>query len=72
LANQKRLLSKLQASLKKKNLVMEPDIAVSCEAMPVPGKYRSGSSRSSIGQSPGSPVKEIEKGPKELKRFAAP
>jgi hypothetical protein len=27
----------------------DPDIAVSCEAMPVPSKYRSGCSQSSIG-----------------------
>jgi hypothetical protein len=27
----------------------DPDIADSCEAMPVPGKYRSGCSESSIG-----------------------
>ena len=29
----------------------DPDIAISCEAMPVPGKYRSGCSQSSIGWS---------------------
>ena len=38
----------------------EPDIAVSCEALPVPGKYRSGCSQSSIGQSTRSPMKEPE------------
>jgi hypothetical protein len=27
----------------------DPDIAVSCEAMPVPGKHRSGCSQSAIG-----------------------
>ena len=47
-----------------------PDIAVSCEAMPVPGKYRSGCSQSSIGWNTGSPMKELEKVPKELKGFA--
>ena len=36
----------------------------------VPGKYRSGCSQSSIGRSTGSPMKELEKGPKELKGFA--
>ena len=41
----------------------EPDIAVSCEAMPMPGKYRSGCSQSSIGQSTRSPMKEPEKYP---------
>ena len=34
----------------------DPDIAVSCEAMPVPGKYRSGCSQSSIGWNTGPPV----------------
>ena len=34
----------------------DPDIAVSCEAMPVPGKYRSGCSQSSIGWDTGAPV----------------
>jgi hypothetical protein len=28
---------------------MDPEIAVSCEALPVPGKYRSGCSQSAIG-----------------------
>jgi hypothetical protein len=50
----------------------EPDIAVSWEALPVSGKYRSGSSQPSIGLRTGSPMKELEKGPKELKGFAAP
>jgi hypothetical protein len=50
----------------------EPDIAVSWEALPVPGKYRSGCSQSSIGWSTGSLMKKIEKVPKELKGFAVP
>jgi hypothetical protein len=41
-------------------------------ALPVPDKYKSGCSQPSIGQSTGSPVKELEKVPKELKGFAAP
>jgi hypothetical protein len=45
----------------------DPDIAVSCKAMPVPGKYRSGCSQSSIGWNTGSPMKELERLPKELK-----
>ena len=49
----------------------EPDIAVSWEALPVPGKYRSGCSQPSIGRSTGSPMKELEKVPKELKGSAA-
>jgi hypothetical protein len=40
--------------------------------MPVPGKYRSGCSQSSIGQSTESPMKELEKVPKELKGSEAP
>jgi hypothetical protein len=44
----------------------EPDIAVSWEALTVPGKYRSGCSQSSIGQSTGSPMKDLEKVPKIL------
>ena len=46
------------------------NIAVSCEAMPVPGKYRSGCSQSSIGWNTGSPMLELEKVPKELKGSA--
>jgi hypothetical protein len=45
----------------------DPDIAVSCEAMPMPGKYRSGCSQSSIGWNTGPPMKEVEKITKELK-----
>ena len=50
----------------------EPDIAVSWEALPVPDKYRSGCSQSSIGLSTGSPMKELEKGLKELEGFLIP
>jgi hypothetical protein len=39
--------------------------------MPVPGKYRSGYSQSSIGWIAGSPMEELEKVPKELKGSAA-
>jgi hypothetical protein len=46
------------------------DIVVSCEAMPVPGKYRSGCSRSSIGWNTGAPMEELEKVPKEQKESA--
>jgi hypothetical protein len=45
----------------------DPDILVSCEAMPLPGKYRSGCSQSSIEWNTGSPMKEVEKVPKEPK-----
>ena len=45
-------------------LWQEPDIAVSWVALPVPKKYRSGGSQSSIGLSTGSPMEELEKGPK--------
>jgi hypothetical protein len=50
---------------------LDPDIAVSCEAMPVPGKYRTGCSQSSIGWNTGYLMKELEKVPKELKESAA-
>jgi hypothetical protein len=45
----------------------DPDVAISCEAMPVPGKYRSGCSHSSIGWNTGTLMKELEKVPKKLK-----
>jgi hypothetical protein len=35
--------------------------------MPVPGKYRSGCSQSSLGWNTEPPVKKLEKVPKELK-----
>jgi hypothetical protein len=38
--------------------------------MPVPGKYRSGCSQSSIGWNIGPPMEELEKVPKELKGSA--
>ena len=45
----------------------DPDIAVSCEAMPGPSKHRSGCSQSAIEWSTGLPMEEIEKVPKKLK-----
>ena len=48
----------------------DPDIAVSCEAMPVPGKQRSGCTQSAIESNTGPPMEEIEKVPKELKGSA--
>jgi hypothetical protein len=48
----------------------DPDIAVSSEAVLVPGKYRSGCSQSSIGWNTGPPMEELEKVPKELKGSA--
>ena len=45
----------------------DPDIAVSCEATLVPGKYRSGCSQTSIGLNTGPLMEELEKVPKELK-----
>ena len=41
----------------------DPDIAVSCEAMPVPGNYRSECSQSSIGWNTESPGEVLEKVP---------
>jgi hypothetical protein len=46
------------------------DIAIPCEAMPVPGKYRSGCSQSSIGWNIGPLLMELEKVSKELKGSA--
>jgi hypothetical protein len=40
---------------------------ISCEAMPVPAKHRSGCSQSATGQNTGPPMEELEKVPKELK-----
>jgi hypothetical protein len=53
-----------------KILLKGPCIAVSCEAMPGPGKYRSGCSQSAIGWNSGPPMEELEKVPKELKGSA--
>jgi hypothetical protein len=53
-----------------KILLKGSDIAVPSEAMPVPGKFRSGCSQSSIGWKTGPPMKELEKVPKELKGSA--
>jgi hypothetical protein len=48
----------------------DPDIGPSCETMPMPGKYRSGYSQSSIGWNTGPLMKELEKVHKELKESA--
>ena len=48
------------------------DIAVSCEDLPVPDKYRSGYSQPSIELITESPITEAEKGVKEMKGFATP
>ena len=48
----------------------DPDIALSCEVLPIPGKYRSGCSQSSIGWNTGPPMEELEKVPKNLKGSA--
>ena len=44
--------------------ISHPDIVVSCEDMPVPGKYRSGCSQASIGWNTGPPMEKLEKVPK--------
>ena len=43
------------------SVVQDPDIAVSCEDMSVPGKYRSGCSQSAIGCNIGLTMEELEK-----------
>ena len=45
---------------------------VTWEALLVNDTYREGHSQPMIELSTGSPMKELEKGPKELKWFAAP
>jgi hypothetical protein len=50
----------------------KPVIAVSREAPPVPDKYKGGYLQPTIRLSTGSTMKELEKGPKELKGFTPP
>jgi hypothetical protein len=50
----------------------EPDIADSWRGLLVSDKYRGGCSQPTIGLSTGSPMVELEKGPKKLKSFATP
>ena len=45
----------------------DPDIAISSEAMRVPGKYSRGCSQSPIGWNTGLPMEELKKVPKVLK-----
>jgi hypothetical protein len=45
----------------------DPDIAISSEAMQVPGKYSRGCSQSPIGWNIGLPMEELEKVHKLLK-----
>jgi hypothetical protein len=45
-------------------------IAASYEAMPVPGKYRSGCSQASIRWNIGPPMEKLKKASKELKGSA--
>ena len=47
-------------------------MAVSWEALTEPYKYRGGYSHPTIGLSAGFPMKELEKGLKELKGFTTP
>jgi hypothetical protein len=54
----------------RKILLKGPVIAVSYEAMPVPGKYRCGCSQLSIRWNTGPPMEKLEKAPKELKGSA--
>jgi hypothetical protein len=51
----------------RKVLLRDTVIAVSYEAIPVPGKYRSGCSQSFIRWNRGPPMEKLEKAPKELK-----
>jgi hypothetical protein len=49
---------------------MDHGIAVLYEVMPVPGKYTSGCSQSSIRWNTGLPMEKLEKTPKDLKESA--
>jgi hypothetical protein len=49
---------------------LNPDIALSCEAMPLHGKYRSGCSQSSIRWNTGPPMEKLEKVLNELKGYS--
>jgi hypothetical protein len=49
-----------------------PVIIFSLGVLPEPDKYRGGSLQPTIGLSIGFPMKELEKGLKEFKRFATP
>jgi hypothetical protein len=51
---------------------LEPDIAVSWEALPEPDIYRGRCSQPTIELIMGFPMEELEKGLKELKGFATP
>ena len=53
-------------------LADESQIEVTWEALLVHDKYKGGHSEPAIELSTGSPMGELEKGPKELKGFAAP
>jgi hypothetical protein len=44
----------------------------SCQALPMPDKYRSGGSQPSIGLNTGSPMEELEKEPKEMNGVCSP
>jgi hypothetical protein len=48
----------------------DADIALSCEAMPVSGKHRSGFSQTAIKWNTGFPMEELEQVPKELEGSA--
>ena len=52
-------------------VIRDPGIAVSYEAMPVPGKYIRGCSQSSIRWNTGPPMEKLDRAPKELKGSAA-
>ena len=53
-----------------KILLKDPGLAVSYEAMPVPGKYRCGCSQSPTRWHTGPPMQKLKKAPKELKGSA--
>jgi hypothetical protein len=64
-----KLIEKVGKSLKDMG-TGEIFLNVACEAMPVPGKHKSGCSQSTIGWNTGPPMEELEKVPKKLKGSA--
>jgi hypothetical protein len=66
--NLERSLMSLNRRMDTENVVfLHNGIAVAHEAMPVPGKYRSGCSQSFIRWNTEAPMEKLEKAPKELK-----
>jgi hypothetical protein len=66
-----KTLYKCKLGTRFQNCIKNDGLAVSHEAMPVPGKYRSRCSQSSIRWNTGPPIEKLKKASKELKGSAA-